>query len=78
MAGVAQLVEHRFVVPSVAGSSPVARPIKFFPPRKVGVFLSNQFPIISEYSIMFGRQIGKNTHTYFIVKLNQTIDLNKT
>lgn len=29
MAGVAQLVEHRFVVPSVAGSSPVARPMKF-------------------------------------------------
>ena len=27
MAGVAQLVEHRFVAPDVAGSIPVARPI---------------------------------------------------
>ena len=26
MAGVAQLVEHRFVAPDVAGSIPVARP----------------------------------------------------
>lgn len=30
MAGVAQLVERRLVVPNVAGSSPVARPILLF------------------------------------------------
>ena len=30
MADVAQLVEHRFVVPMVAGSNPVIRPINYF------------------------------------------------
>ena len=35
-AGVAQLVEQRIVIPRVAGSSPVTRPIK--PPVSPGVF----------------------------------------
>lgn len=40
MAGVAQLVERRLVVPNVAGSSPVARPIPLNP------FWHNDFPCL--------------------------------
>ena len=38
MAALAQLVEHRFVVPTVVGSSPTGRP-KITTPRASGVLL---------------------------------------
>ena len=36
MVGIAQLVEHRLVVPAVAGSSPVVHPEKTTPDFRVG------------------------------------------
>ena len=47
--GVAQLVEHRLVVPVVAGSSPVIHPTKTPVPPGAGVLLR---PAQSERSVM--------------------------
>lgn len=45
MVTVAQLVEHRFVVPTVAGSSPVSHPMKVIKKRSLRpLFLSLHVP----------------------------------
>lgn len=48
--GIAQLVEHRIVIPSVAGSSPVTHPKFFFLDSEGSLFLFAQQPQKNEMS----------------------------
>ncbi len=57
MAGVAQLVEHRFVVPSVAGSSPVTRPINKKMDQMVPFFI---YLVGSGENRRFDKIVGEN------------------
>jgi hypothetical protein len=51
MVGVAQLVEHRVVVPGVAGSSPVAHPMQS---RRSAVFRATLPPSLGGSVVLFG------------------------
>ena len=78
MAGVAQLVEHRFVVPSVAGSSPVTRPIRLcrWQSRDWSGFdtMQNGMPRLFSRSFFYKKQDKKTGHQMYYVYILQSIN----